>query len=421
MKKLIALCLVGSMALTLAACGGANSGDSETSSPALETTQEPTPNPIPDLTGVWTQVDAGDRYQQATIQGDTIEINWIGADGTSALYWAGSFIAPTTEDEPYTWTSANDTSKTSGALMASGDETKDFTYEDGKISYSVSMMGITNTMQLEKTDNVDESNVVESDAINGTSFANGVLTTDEYIITITDYKVIQPGDTGNEYGDVPVIAFWYDTTNTGSDSDISASVAWIMEFEAIQDNDPNVVNTLNMAPLPDNQFLDSQIEPIKEGGTVSNAVAYELDDVTTPVTLVASNMMDGEYGRQEFSLNEAGTESLKFEDSGMTVIEFASAIEKSLNQGVTSGSSAKVNGENITITYCFEGTSLLATNAEYWKDVKETSMAYYQTVIDSADAMGLKCSIVMNVVDTSNADVPLLTIEEGAFTYDAAT
>ena len=256
---------------------------------------------------------------------------------------------------------------------------------------------------------------------NKESFADGVLTTDGYTITITDYKVIQPGETGNEYGDIPVIAFWYDTTNTGSDFDINASSAWIMAFEAIQDNDPNVVNTLNMGMLPDNQFLDSQTQTIKEGGTVSNAIAYELDDTTTPVTLVASDMMDEEYGRQEFSLNQAETESQSSENTGMTVVEFASAIEKSLNQGVTSGSSAKVNGENITITYCFEGTSLLATNAEYWKDVKETSMAYYQTVIDSADAMGLKCSIVMNVVDTSNADVPLLTIEEGAFTYDAAT
>lgn len=318
MKKLIALCLAGSLALSLAACGGTDTSESATSpegaesesvSSAPEVTPEPTPDPVPDLTGVWTQVDAGDSYQQATIQGDTIEINWIGTDGTSALYWAGSFTAPTTADEPYTWTSANDTSKTSGALMASSDETKDFTYEGGKISYSVSMMGVTTTVQLEKTeDAAPSSDAASSGAVSseasGASFADGVLTTDGYTITITDYKVIQPGETGNEYGDVPVIAFWYDTTNTGSDSDINASSAWIMVFDAIQDNDPNVVNTLNMGLLPDSQFLDSQTQTIKEGGTVSNAVAYELDDTTTPVTLVASDMMDGEYGRQDFSITE---------------------------------------------------------------------------------------------------------------------
>lgn len=308
MKKLIALCLAGTLALSLAACGStdaasttpAESGESEASSTMPEATPEPTPVPAPDLTGVWTQVDAEDSYQQATIQGDTIEIDWINADGTSALYWSGSFTAPTTPDEPYTWTSTNDTTKTDGALLASSDETKDFTYENGKISYSVSFMGATTTMQLEKTGEVGESSVEASSS----TFSDGVLTTDGYTITITDYKVIQPGETGNEYGDVPVIAFWYDTTNTGSTTDIDASSAWIMVFDAIQDNDPNVVNTLDMGLLPDQQFLDSQTQTIKVGGTVSNAVAYELDDTTTPVTLVASDIIEGEFGRQEFSIAE---------------------------------------------------------------------------------------------------------------------
>ncbi|MCI7325232.1 DUF5067 domain-containing protein [bacterium] len=311
---MIALCLAGSIVLTLSACGGTDAGESasedteiEAVSSAPESTPEPTPEPIPDLTGVWVQVDAGDSYQKATIQSDTIEINWIGTDGTSALYWAGSFTAPTTADEPYTWTSTNDTSRTSGALMASSDETKEFIYDDGKISYSVSMMGVSKTVYLEKTGEsgtASDSDEPASAEASKATFANSVLTTDGYTITITDYKVIQPGETGNEYGDVPVIAFWYDTTNTGSDSNLNASSAWIMVFEAIQDNDPNVVNTLNMGMLPDSQYLDSQTQTIKEGGTVSNAISYELDDTSTPVTLVARDIIDGEYGRQEFPVAE---------------------------------------------------------------------------------------------------------------------
>ena len=314
MKKLIALCLAVSLALSLAACGGTDTSEStapaassEAASSAAEATPAPTPEPAPDLTGVWTQVDAGDSYQQATIQGDTIEINWIGTDGTSALYWAGSFSAPSTADEPYTWTSTNDTSKTSGALMASSDETKDFTYEGGKISYSVSMMGVTTTVQLEKTeDAAPSSDAASSGAVSaeasGASFADGVLTTDGYTITITDYKVIQPGETGNEYGEKPVIAFWYDTTNVSDTDGLNPMTAWIMAFEAVQDNDPNAVNTLNVASLPDQQFLDSQMQDIKVGGTVSNAVAYELDDTTTPVTLTAKDIMGTEYGSQEFAV-----------------------------------------------------------------------------------------------------------------------
>ncbi len=310
MKKILSLCAAVSLVLTLASCGDSVSSQSaavstssaETPSSSSVETPAPTPEPAPDLTGVWTQVDASDSYQQATIQGDTIEINWISSDGTSALYWAGSFTAPEDSTEPYSWISNNDTSKTSGALLASGDATKEFTYENSTISYEVSMMGVTTTLQLEKTGEVDESSGLDTSETTGITFSDGVYTSDEYTITITDYKVIQPGETGNEYGDKPVIAFWYDTTNVASDTALNPSTAWMLVFEAVQDNDPNAVNTLNVGMLPDDQFLDSQLQDIKVGGTVSNAVAYELDDLTTPVTLTAQDMFGTVYGSQDFTV-----------------------------------------------------------------------------------------------------------------------
>ena len=145
------------------------------------------------------------------------------------------------------------------------------------------------------------SSAPDSHTSDSPSFADNVLTMDDYTITITDYKMIRPGEEGNKYGDKPVIAFWYDTTNISHDK-LNPSTAWILVFEAIQDNDPNLVNTLSMGLLPDDRFLESQTQDIKVGGTVSNAVAYKLDDDTTPVTLVAENVLGGEYGRQEFSL-----------------------------------------------------------------------------------------------------------------------
>ena len=121
-------------------------------------------------------------------------------------------------------------------------------------------------------------------------------------INITETKVIQPGEAGNEYGDKPVFAIWYDTTNL-SDKDIDPSTAWIVVFTAIQDNNPNAINELEMGALPDDSFLDSQMETIKNGGTVKNAVAYELDDSETPVTLVATQGIAGdELGRQDFEI-----------------------------------------------------------------------------------------------------------------------
>ena len=78
---------------------------------------------------------------------------------------------------------------------------------------------------------------------------------------------------------------------------------WIYVFSAYQDNDPNAVNELKIAPLPDDRFLDSQMETIKKGGTVADATAYELDDETTPVDLVASEDLGfTETGRMTYNL-----------------------------------------------------------------------------------------------------------------------
>lgn len=133
-------------------------------------------------------------------------------------------------------------------------------------------------------------------------FKDGEAKLNDLKIQITETKVIPPGEPGNEYGDKAVLAIWYDTTNlTGKDIDPIS--AWMVVFEAIQDNDPNAVNTLMVGMLPDEQFLDSQLETIKQDGTVSNAVAYELDDLETPVTLVATQGIGGdELGEQTIEI-----------------------------------------------------------------------------------------------------------------------
>lgn len=108
---------------------------------------------IPDLIGEWKQENSksNDSYQAATISGDTITIYWVSDNGnTKSIYWAGSFATPTTADEPYSWTSKNDHSKTEGALLASSDDTKTMTYQNGVLSYEVSAMGTTTTVKLKK-------------------------------------------------------------------------------------------------------------------------------------------------------------------------------------------------------------------------------------------------------------------------------
>ena len=134
------------------------------------------------------------------------------------------------------------------------------------------------------------------------SFADNKVITKDYTIEITNWKIIQPGDEGNEYGDEPVIAFWYTTTNT-SGKDINPMMAWIMVMEAVQDNDPNMVNKLDVAALPDSSFLDSQMASIKAGGSVESAMAYTLTDLETPVELTATDGAFGQnLGTQQFDI-----------------------------------------------------------------------------------------------------------------------
>ncbi|MFI8696472.1 DUF5067 domain-containing protein [Dietzia maris] len=148
-----------------------------------------------------------------------------------------------------------------------------------------------------------EVDVPEAEAPAGATFQDGVLTTPDMTIAITDYRVIQPGAAGNEYGDTPVLAIWYDTTNLGTSArEVSPVTEFVVSFEAYQDNDPNLVNKLGVGMLPDPAFLDSQMATIKPGGTVPNAIAYELSDLTTPVELAAIYGGD-EVGRMTFNLN----------------------------------------------------------------------------------------------------------------------
>lgn len=155
MKKLLSGIVICAMSIGLAACGG------ESTEQASTAADQP-----PNLIGEWEQADKSEEadasYQTATITEDTITVYWI-MEGTPALYWAGTFVAPNTAEEPYTWESENDTEKTSSALFASEDDLKTFTYENNKISYEVSALGETTTVQLEKVAEASVQNTEQTE------------------------------------------------------------------------------------------------------------------------------------------------------------------------------------------------------------------------------------------------------------------
>lgn len=147
MKKLCSMLLTGILMITLlAGCGS-----------TTETAKEEAK--VPDLKGSYKQTNSNSEnsYQVAAIDDDTITIYWFTAsDQTTALYWTGTYEAPT-EAGKYSWDSKNYHDLTDYALLASGDDSKTINYDNGEISYEVSMMGVTTTVTLKKSEDVKVS------------------------------------------------------------------------------------------------------------------------------------------------------------------------------------------------------------------------------------------------------------------------
>lgn len=164
MKRIAAIAAAGILAASLAGCAGEEKAD-QPQQPAQEQKAPESAQEAPQqeepkaealsLDGTWKSVDneSEDSWQEAVIDGGTITIDWVSDGGdTKSLYWAGT-VDPTdgkTVEDVFAWDSVNDTEQTSKAMLASGDETKAFTYEDGQISYEASAMGTTKTVRLER-------------------------------------------------------------------------------------------------------------------------------------------------------------------------------------------------------------------------------------------------------------------------------
>lgn len=151
-RKIMAVLGIMALVVGVAACSGQNTQPSSSAEGAESSQREIAPEPQPaDLTGTWksTNSDSEDSWMEATITADTIQIDWVTAD-TRSLYWIGTFEAPS-EPGDWSWTSQADREKMDTALMASQDDTKDFTYtETDGLSFDASAMGVTKTVKMTK-------------------------------------------------------------------------------------------------------------------------------------------------------------------------------------------------------------------------------------------------------------------------------
>lgn len=155
-KKLLIMLLSLSVLAGITACGSENkeeapkSESKEESVDVSDESEQVTEAPT-DLTGTWKSEANEGSWMEAVISADTISIDWISDDGdTRSIYWIGTYAAPTEYVDDYTWTSERDKEQTDNALLASTDDTKDFSYSSGKLSYEVSFMGTTTKMELSK-------------------------------------------------------------------------------------------------------------------------------------------------------------------------------------------------------------------------------------------------------------------------------
>lgn len=139
----------------LSGCSSSGKDATPTAAPkasAKQTLPEPpTQKPVnhTSFAGDWTAKGSDDNGGMAATIDDTgIVINWTGKD-VSALYWKGTFPMSA---EDGTVTSKGDVEAMKDSLMAESinPESKKFTIKDGKIIFTVTALGVTKTVTLEK-------------------------------------------------------------------------------------------------------------------------------------------------------------------------------------------------------------------------------------------------------------------------------
>ncbi len=100
----------------------------------------------PDLSGYWESSQAGVSTVCAEIEDRSVSVYWINKNGDKNLYWAGSYTPPKNMEEPYSWMSVRDSSKTDGSVFASKDDTMIFTYQNGTILFRAKIAGSIDMM-----------------------------------------------------------------------------------------------------------------------------------------------------------------------------------------------------------------------------------------------------------------------------------
>jgi len=138
--------------------------------------------------------------------------------------------------------------------------------------------------------NSAETVAVSESVQSAPSFKNDTLSLEDIRIKVTDTKIAQPGQSGNEYGTRPALVFYFEVTNISGDN-VFVDNSFMENFQVTQDNDPDAHSYLDWAL---GQKSDRGNDMVKKGGTVASMVGVTLSDLTTPVVLAATNGTAGD-------------------------------------------------------------------------------------------------------------------------------
>ena len=103
------------------------------------------------LQGEYHQTQSGlpKAIMSAVITENKIEITLTMQD-TTGLFWSGTFDTDAVTSKPFKTTSFGDQKLLDASMYGSSEKTKEFSYDNGDLSYQFSIMGVFTTVHLSK-------------------------------------------------------------------------------------------------------------------------------------------------------------------------------------------------------------------------------------------------------------------------------
>lgn len=154
---------------------------------------------------------------------------------------------------------------------------------------------IATESSTEVSSETSESESSETDNPSDVGFKDDVLKIDMATLKILSTEILPPDSAA--YRDNNQLVFTYEVTND-SEEGIQASTVWIACFEALQEGS-DTINKLDVGMTPQDgkyeEYREHEMDDIKPGGTVKAVIAYDLEDMSTPVVLKATQGIGGEY------------------------------------------------------------------------------------------------------------------------------